>query len=121
MSCDQRVQLRKREGKEHERARETTSDKQFCLPGQRFSTFPKTGRTKRVSNNLKLNEESTHNNKVFLIWSLPGVFTNYCLTSLRNMRNMVKINRSYLPVAFVRFQCSVYAYVRQFTFVSISI
>ena len=53
--------------------------------------------TKRVSNNFKLNDESTQNNKVFLIWSLPAVLSNYCLT---NLRKMVKINRSYLPVAF---------------------
>ena len=75
--------------------------------------------TKRVSNNFKLNDESTHNNKVFLICSLPSVLlTNYCLTFLRNM---VKINCSYLPVAFVSFQGLVYAYVCRCTFVSINI
>ena len=70
----------------------------------------------KVYSNLKLNDESMHNNKVFLIWSLPGIFTNYCLTFLCYM---VKINRSYLPVAFVSFQGSVYAYVRHCTFLSI--
>ena len=90
----------------------------FFLPGQRLPTFPKTSRTKRVSNNFKLSDESTHNNKLFLIWSLPGVFSYYCITFLHNM---VKINRSYLLVAFVGFQGSVYAYVRQSTFVSINI
>ena len=123
MSCDQRVQLRKRSTKglaKHHLILNSNFFLVYLVCGLRRFRKPVENCTKRkrVSNNFKLNDESTHNNKVFLIWSLPGVFTNYCLIVLRNI---VKINRSCLPVAFVSFQGSVYAYIRHCTFVSINI
>ena len=103
MSCDQRVQFKKRSTKGLTKQDLRNSFVYLVSGFQRFRK-PVENCTKRVSNNFKLNDESTQNNKVFLIWSLPGGFTNYCLTFLLNI---VKINRSHLPVAFVSFQGSV--------------
>ena len=78
MSFDQRLQLRKRSTKGLAK-QDLINSFVYLVSGFRSFRKPVENCTKGVSNNFKLNDEATRNNKVFLIWSLLGGFTNYCL------------------------------------------